>query len=278
LGVTPPLELLWGEADAPADELPPALAELYGGGLGFDRPCLYANFVATIDGTVALPRLPGSLRLIGDERPSDRFVMGLLRAFADAVLVGAGTMRAAPNATWGPERVYPAAADGFAELRERLGTTPHPRVAVMTASGLIDSDHPALAAGALVLTSEHGAAQLAGRVPDAAELVPLGAELTVDPVAAVAELRRRGYRLVLSEAGPTVFGALVGAGLVDELFLTISPFLAGGERSGSRLVLGEGIELLATQRTDARLRSVRRDGDFLFLRYALSEPAESRPS
>jgi len=272
--VTRPLELLWEEEHAPAGELPAGLAELYGGPLGFEGPCLYANFVATIDGTVALPAVPGSLKLIGDERPSDRLVMALLRALADVVLVGAGTMRAAPSATWAPERVYPAAADAFVELRERRGRPPQPRVAVMTASGLIEPGHPALAAGALVLTSEQGAAHLAGRVPEKAEIVALGSELTVDPVAAVAELRRRGYELVLSEAGPTVFGSLVGAGLVDELFLSVSPFLAGGQRPGSRLGLGEGIELLPTQRTGARLRSIRREDDFLFLRYALGEPAE----
>jgi riboflavin biosynthesis pyrimidine reductase len=208
---------------------------------------------------------------VSGRRASDRFVMALLRACADVVLVGSGTMRAAPGATWGPERVFPAAADAFAALRTQLGKPPAPRVAVMTASGLVDPEHAALVAGALVLTSDEGAARLAGRVP-AEQVVSLGGESTVDPEAAIAELRRRGCELILSEAGPAVFGSLVGAGLVDELFLTRSPYLAGGPRPGSRLGLGEGIALLPEQRIEGRVLGIRRDGDFLFCRYRLTEP------
>jgi riboflavin biosynthesis pyrimidine reductase len=274
MGVIEPLELLFEHEGLPSFELPEQLARAYGGPLGFDAPRLYANFVATVDGTVALPGIPQSVKLVSGARESDRFVMALLRACADVVLVGSGTMRAAPGATWGPERVYPAGEEAFAELRGRLGKTPAPGVAIMSASGMIDPEHAAIRAGALVLTSEEGAARLGARVP-ADQLVALGGESTVDPEAAVGELRRRGSSLILSEAGPAVFGSLVGAGLVDELFLTMSPYLAGGQRPGSRLGLGEGIALLPEQRVEARLLSLRRDSDFLFVRYALSAPSHA---
>ena len=61
--------------------------------------------------------------MIADGSEADRFVMGLLRACADAVLVGSKTMLASPKGTWRPERVYPPAAEAFAELRRRLGAS-----------------------------------------------------------------------------------------------------------------------------------------------------------
>lgn len=263
------LDVLY-EADAlPRAGLPSPLCERYGGELGFDEPCLYANFVETIDGTVALPAVEGSNRLISGGSDADRFVMGLLRAFADVVVIGAGTLRASPRSLWRPERVFPDATADFAELRRSLGKPAWPLVAVLTQSGALDPSLPLLEEGALVLTSDHGAAALRGTVPQATEIVALGGEVTVDPGAAVEALRERGHRLICSEAGPAVFGALAAAGLVDELFVTVSPFLAGGDRPGSRLSLGEGISLLPTQRLEGELLSVRRHERHLFLRYRL---------
>src|SRR5258708_33615852 len=102
-------------AGLPQFELPVELERLYGGGIGFDVPCVFANFVETIDGVVAIPELDRSNALIAGGSDADKFVMGLLRACADVVLVGSGTVNASPQGTWRPERVYPAAAEAFAE-------------------------------------------------------------------------------------------------------------------------------------------------------------------
>lgn len=271
------LELLWEAGGLDAFELPDELVERYGGELGFPERSVFANFVSTVDGTVAISDLEQSTGLIGDKRESDRFVMGILRACADVVLIGAGTLRASPKATWQPHRVHRASTEAFAELRRRLGRPEHVEVAVVTASGDIDPAHPVLEAGGVVLTSDRGAERLEGRAPDTATVVPLGGGTTVDPAHVVDALHARGHGRILSEAGPTLFGALVGAGLVDELFLSVSPFLAGGERPGSRLSLAEGMSLLPTQRVRQRLLSVRREDDFLFLRYALGGVEEGEP-
>ena len=264
------LERLFEEPESELLDLPDELGELYGGTFGLRESLVYANFVQTMDGTVAITTLEQSNRLISGGSDADRFVMGLLRACADVVVIGSGTLRASPKALWQPDRVYPAAADAFAELRRRLGRPPETEVAVVTGSGEIDPDHPVLETGALVLTSNQGAAALEGRLPSAATMVPLGGELTVDPVQAIDALRKRGHRRVLSEAGPALFGSFLGAGVVDELFLTVSPFFAGGARAASRLSLGAGVSLLPTQRLEARLTSARRDDSFLFLRYAFA--------
>ena len=123
--------------------------------------------------------------------------------------------------------------------------------------------------GAIVLTTEHGAAHLGGRLPDEAEIAVLPGETEVDVRAAVALLRERGHRRILSEAGPHVFGSLVEAELVDELFLTVSPLLAG-RGSGETYGLVEGAALLPGPTEEARLRSVRLHGAHLFLHYGLS--------
>jgi riboflavin biosynthesis pyrimidine reductase len=262
------LELLFELPGLPRFDLPAELIEAYGGSLGFDRPRLFANFVSTIDGVVAIPDLAQSNKLISNGSESDRFMMGLLRALADAVLIGSGTLRASAQGLWTPERAYPAAAEGLAELRRRLGRPAAPERVVLTGTGSVPASHPLFAEGALVLTTETGAARLDGRLPAASTIESLGNGETVDLRAAVAVLRARGHKLILSEAGPRVFASLLEAKLVDELFLTVSPLIAGLDTT-ERLGLVDGFEALPGERLPGRLLSARRDADHLFLRYEL---------
>ena len=241
---------------------------LYGGPFRLDEPCLFANFVQTIDGVVSIPELPRSNALIAGGSEADRFVMGLLRACADAVLVGSGTMRASPKGTWLPERVYPPAAEAFAELRRRRGRPEQPTVAFVTAGGSLDPTHPALERHAVVLTTTAAAAGLRATVPGSTEIVAVNDGDQVDLPLALGRLRERGYAAILSEGGPTLFGSLLASRLVDELFLTISPLLAGRGLL-PRQALVEGAELLPDARPATRLVSLRRHEQHLFLRYRL---------
>lgn len=253
----------------PELDLPDELRRLYGGGLGFAEPCVVANFVQTVDGVVAIPELARSNALIAAGSRADHFVMGLLRACADAILIGSGTMLGSPRGTWRADRVYPDAADAFAELRRRRGRPEHADVAFVTSGRSFDPTHPILATGALVLTTEAAAADLRASVPAATEVVAVNAAGPVDVAAAVAVLRERGHSLILSEGGPTLFGSLLAGGLVDELFLTVSPLLAG-RGSQPRLGLVEGVELLPGGTEPTEVLSVRRHADHLFLRYGLA--------
>jgi riboflavin biosynthesis pyrimidine reductase len=263
------LELLYEEPGLAEFGLPEELLRLYGGGLGLEGPCLVANFVETIDGVVAIPDVPKSNALVSDSSEADRLVMGLLRARADAILIGSGTLAGSPRGTWRAERVYPAGADAFAELRRMHSLAPQPVVAVVTTGRTLDLGHPLLAEGALLLTTSAGESRLRGALPEATEVVAVNDGERVDLRLALELLRRRGHEVILSEAGPTTFAELVAAGLVDDLFLTISPVLAG--RAGStRFGLAEGIEFLPDSRVGWRLRSARRAGNHLLLRYALS--------
>jgi riboflavin biosynthesis pyrimidine reductase len=257
------LELLWEQAGLPQSELPDELRAFYDGELGFEEPRVYANFVETLDGIVAIPELDRSNALVADESDDDKYLMGMLRAFADVVLVGSGTLLASPKGRWRPAGVYPQAKSAFADLRARRGKAEQPAVAVVTTGASLDVDHPVLA-DAVVLTTAAGALQLAGVVRD---VVAVNDGDWVDLRAALAVLRSRGHALVLAEAGPTTFGGLLAEGLVDELFLTVSPVLAGRLAAGHRLGLVEGVELLPEVRVAPQLASIRRGGEHLFLRY-----------
>lgn len=192
--------------------------------------------------------------------------MGLLRACADVVLIGAGTLRATPGHLWTPAHACPAAADRYAAFRRGQGRAADPRLAVVTARGDVPAGHPALCAGALILTTAAGAGRLRGRLPPACTILDLGDRPELPPADVLAAVRSRGS-MVLIEGGPRLLGQLA-AGLLDELFLTISPVLAGrGDTARPGLVAGR--ELLPGRAEPAELLTVRRHGSYLFLRYAM---------
>jgi riboflavin biosynthesis pyrimidine reductase len=260
----PPIELLFG---APVEaDLPDRLAASYGSGLGLPDEVVYANFVGSLDGIVAIGELGPSSSVISGRDPGDRFVMALLRASADVVLVGAGTFRD-HGGPWTAAVSFPDAAEPLAELRRREGRSPEPPLAVVTASGAVGPKGDGSLEGTIVLTTEKGAAALEGT---GAEVIALGDGDELEGARIVERLRERGFRRILTERGPRLMAELVEAGAVEELFLTFAPVIAGeGDRPGERSTLTPGLELLPHDRRDAVLRSVRRRGSYLFVRYGL---------
>jgi riboflavin biosynthesis pyrimidine reductase len=263
-----PFEVLADDSDGvPVVPLPRQLTRIYGGELALAEDCVFANFVATLDGVVAIPSVSNSNTLIAGDNDADRFLMGVLRAVADVVLIGAGVLRASPTGTWRAESIYPPAADWYAALRANLGLPPSPEIAVLCGWGHIDPDHPVLRGRALVLTSDRGATRLEGQLPESTIVVSLGRRLRFTGDVIIGALRARGHRRILSEAGPHTFGSLLRSEQVDELFLTTSPFLAGDAGEGSRFRLVEEADLFPL--LECRPLSVRRHGAHLFARYAL---------
>jgi riboflavin biosynthesis pyrimidine reductase len=269
--VIEPFSVLAEDGDLPRWDVPDELAELYGDAIGLEEPCVLANFVQSLDGVVAVPRLPRSHAILGDESEADRFMLALLRACADVVLVGSGTLLASPKGTWRIDRAYPPVAGALAELRARRGRPAQPLVVVITSGGSFDPAHPVHEAGTLVLTTNGAAPSLREAVPDASEVVAVNDGDSVDLAVAVELLHERGYSVVLSEAGPSLFGSLLASRLVDELFLTVSSVVAGRAASTTRLGLVEGVELIPQTHIAGQLRSVRRHGSHLFLRYGLGD-------
>ena len=170
-----------------------------------DRPWVMANMVASIDGRAAVRGRTAAL-----SSPADRAVFKLLRALADVVLVGAGTVRA--------ERYGPV-TDGK-----------RPPVAVISRSLDLDWDSPLFSEAARpteVLTCEAADPVRLRLARKTAEVIVAG-DKQVDLRQGLAELAARGHGLVLCEGGPLLLGELVAADMVDELCFTVAPLLAGG--------------------------------------------------
>ena len=151
--------------------LPEELKILYGGDLRFPaldyRPYVIGNFVSTIDGVVSfeIPGKSGGGDISGFNE-ADRFIMGLLRASVDAVIVGAGTLReVAPGHLWLAEYVYPEASERYAQYRQgKLNKPVPPLNVIVSGSGAVDLQRAVFHTGAvktLIITSPKGAELLA---------------------------------------------------------------------------------------------------------------------
>jgi riboflavin biosynthesis pyrimidine reductase len=258
----PALEVLLERSRGALLPLPRGLVERYGDSFAMSEQTLYANFVSSLDGVVALQTEGDSGPIISQHSAADRFVMGILRACADAVIVGAGTFRNALGHLWHADTIYPPGAQMFAEARRGLGLPLHPRLVLVTRSGEIDVEQPA-AADALIVTSADGARKLLARrkhldclvLPDAMPMAEL-----------VKQLHAQGARRLLTEGGPSLFAQFIADGLVDELFLTSAPTLFGRFAGDQRKSLTDGIDLAGAA---FELVSLRVHGSHLFLRYAL---------
>jgi riboflavin biosynthesis pyrimidine reductase len=195
------------------------------------------------------------------------------------VLVGAGTLRASRGSGWTGSGAFPAATAEFAGQRQKLGLHSNPTTLVMTASGEVDLSHPGLSdpsVPVVVAGPDLALERLAGAtLPAHVRLEKIGPDRPVgQEILAVA--RRLGARLVLSEAGPHLAGQLIASGAVDELFLTLSPQLAGRGPAARRLSLIEGTALWPDSPRWLRLLSARQAGDHLFLRYRFEETSDGR--
>jgi riboflavin biosynthesis pyrimidine reductase len=277
------LDLLWqapsqGTGEPRGEGMPVELARRYGGRLAVtlrsDRPTVAANFVSTLDGIVAFGGdLTGGGLVSGFHEP-DRFVMGLLRALADVVLVGAGTLRGSTDHRWTAAHVHPASAVATAAWRRAMGLAPQPTTVIATASGDIPFGHPGLndaRVPVVIATTPSGASRLRraslGRNVSI-EAIGGGTPLSGDDVTALGA--RLGARLIVCEGGPHVLGELVSSDVLDELFLTLAPQVVG-RGDPRRIGLVEGIALSPDDARWHELVSVRRSTDHLFLRYRRRE-------
>lgn len=286
------LDVLWQEPDAEVSVSdtsralaePMSLVRFYGGPLSIalrtDRPTIVANFVSTLDGVVSFaePGAAGGGPISGSFGP-DRRLMGLLRAMSDAVLVGAGTVRAARRGGWTARDVDPSLAADYTRARRRLGLAPQPTTVVVTGTGDIDTGHRGLAqpdVPVVILTTTRGLAAFpAGAANERLHLVVAG-EREVETAAVVADLHARGARLAVCEGGPHLLGRLLADGVIDELFLTIAPQIAGRAADKPRLALVEEQAFSVVGAPWSSLVSVRRAGSHLFLRYRFDSTRKER--
>jgi riboflavin biosynthesis pyrimidine reductase len=218
-------------------------------------PRVRVNFISSLDGAASSGGLSGALGV-----PADKRVFDLLRRLCDVVLVGAGTVRA--------EGYGPMVMDDHqVAWRRSAGLADHPVFAIV--SGRLDLDPTSriftdAPVRAIVITTGASSPVKRADLAKVADVIVCGDD-TLDAAAVVAALAERGLPQVHCEGGPSLFGALSAAGIVNELCLTLSPSLVGGD--AGRILAG-GVPNDAP--LGLSLAQVLRSRDALLLRYMLA--------
>jgi 5-amino-6-(5-phosphoribosylamino)uracil reductase len=189
-----------------------------------DRPFVAMNFAATVDGRATIAGVSGP---IGSS--TDTAMLAGLRTRFDAVMIGAGTMRA--------ERYgRPVTSREKRERRERIGLAREPLMVIVSGRLDLPWDAPLFTEdGSRVLVFTASEVEPPETTADVRVVRHAGA---VDLVEALRHLRREaGVRALLSEGGPRLHAQMQAGGVVDDLFLTIAPKLSGG--TAPRIIEGD---------------------------------------
>ncbi|MFS2280588.1 pyrimidine reductase family protein [Microbacterium sp. OR21] len=245
-----PIDRLWPDPESALDDDALLAATRFPDGGSWMR----VNFVSSLDGAATRDGVSGGL---GDD--ADRRLFALLRRPADVVLVGAGTLR---DEQYEGLRVD----DASVAWREARGMPAHPTLAMISRSLSLDPASPLFADAPvrpIVYTTASAPAARREALQQVADVVTAG-ETDAEPRRIRDDLTARGLRRIHAEGGPHVFGALLAAGVVDALHLTLAPTLEAGD--AGRIVRGEAAGDLPSH---ARLATVLRAGDELLLHYVL---------
>jgi riboflavin biosynthesis pyrimidine reductase len=223
----------------PAQELPlPGLYlahDLRRAAAGLERPLVYANFVASLDGRIAVSGPTGSGLVVPKQVANSRDwrLFQELAVQADVVISSGRYLRDyASGHAQEILRVYddPQFAD-LAHWRDQQGLSPQPDIAVISAS--LDFPIPeALLAGGrrvVIFTTEQADRQRVRELENHAGQVVVAGEQSVTGDRLVAVLAGLGYRAIYSASGPKVLHLLLAAGVLDRLYLTLANRLLGGD-------------------------------------------------
>jgi riboflavin biosynthesis pyrimidine reductase len=248
-------EVAAGEPGTPAAASLLAGLYAYPPGASARQPWVRANMIASADGAASLDGKSGGLG-----GPADRLLFGVQRALADVILVGAGTARAE---SYGPARPSPLLA------RQRQGRPATPAIAVLSARLDLDLTAPLLTqappdARTILLTTEAAPADRRAAAAAHAQVIVAGAG-RVAAGQAISALAGLGHARILCEGGPGLLGQIAAGGLLDELCLTVSPVLAGGQ--AGRILAGGPAGPAADLPEALALACVLADGPYLFCRY-----------
>lgn len=245
-----PLEQIFPAQRAdPSDE---QLLELYSAGRT-RSPWVSFNFVASVDGAASLNGLSGQLG-----NPTDQRIFHLLRRHADVIVVGAQTIRAEG---YGGNLIN---TEGR-HWRLARGMSAHPPVAIVSGTLNLDPSHEVFTRAPvrpLVVTLGSAPQKRREELSQVADVV-LAGEAELDVKLLLAELEKRGMHQIHSEGGPTLLGSFQGADAVDELALTLSPFLVGGPA-------GRISHTPEQHQQGMSLAHILREDSMLFLRYLRS--------
>lgn len=216
-------------------------------------PFLRVNFVMSADGAATLGERSGGL---GGE--TDRMAMEVLRMMSDVVIVGAGTVRAEGYGGLG-------LSEEATIWRREHGLSPHPLLTIVSDDLDLTPDMSVFTSAEqppMVVTHEAASRSCAQALEPVADVVRVGTS-HVDIAGLRTLLTARGYTRLLCEGGPHLFGSLIEAGIVDELCLTLSPTLVGGQATRIAVTDAE------VERSLRLAHALVDDDGFVLLRYGV---------
>lgn len=240
---------------------------MLGGPAPRTAPWLALCLVSSLDGSVTLGNVSGGLG-----GPADHRALGRVRDACDVILVGAGTVR---------DESYPPYPGGSGRQQRRVakGLAARPPIAMVTRTGDLPAGHPLVADPerppiVIVAGSDADAARAALAPTPAGPAIRwiVAGDAVLDWRSALDGLAALGLPRISCEGGPGINGALLEAGLIDEVFLTLAPTLVGGD--GLRLTSAQG----PAERTELTLVSALVHGSELLLRYRRDVSASAAAS
>jgi len=268
-----PFTTLFDEQEQSGTPLPEAFAQIYSSwplpAPHNERPFTYVNFVMSHDGRVSFnePGHGGGGDISRRDR-HDRWLMGLLRARADAVLVGGSSIVAAGNHVWTPQAVFHEDKHAWEMLRAHEGRAPVPLLVVLTRSGEVPQHAPALRNAdlpVLIATTTNGEARAREILGERAWVRYFTTGHSLDQPAVMGRLGGEGVQTLLCEGGPQIHASLLKDALIDDAFVTISPIIVGEDHEHERPSLIEGAAFSVDQPPQLRLLSLHRHGSYLYL-------------
>jgi len=281
-----PYECLFDDASDSGLSLPQHLQAIYGSDWALPQPegrtYTYSNFVVSHDGRISFNE-PGHYGgdAVSGHNAHDTWLMALLRARADAIIVGDTTLKLEPTHIWTHQFIFPDTMELFHELRRSEGRSRYPLQVFLSLDGAINWDAAVLASNeydVVIATTHDGAARIDRERPEASRVEVISKNCnTVDLQELESELRRRySVRSLLVEGGPSAYGSAIAARIIDEEFLTLSPLVVGNDRNAgkNRPGLLEGLAFSPGSAIRMAPLSVRRNGDYLFVRSRVIYPDE----
>lgn len=273
-----PYVCLFDEATDEGLSLPESIQEDYGGDwvlpVGDDSTYAYSNFVLSHDGRISFNE-PGHLGGgdVSGFNQHDTWLMALLRARADAVMVGDNTLRLEPEHVWTHQYIFPDTTEIFDSLRSSEQRATFPLQVFLSIDGNINWDAAVFASPdyhSIIATTQEGAARVKSDARSRGTVDVIAQEgSSVDIAKLVVTLRRDfGVHSLLIEGGPRAYGSAVKDGVIVDEFLTWSPIVVGSDNSEGRFrpCLLDGIAYTPDNAVRMVPLSVRRSGDYLFLR------------
>lgn len=225
------------------------------------RPYVILNMVASVDGAISVDGVTAPL-----SSGTDKAIFFHLRELADAVLVGAGTVRAE---NYGPVQIAAEVQD----LRQGRGQQPRPPLVIASRSLSFDWAARAFSTDAplpILLVPDDADPDRLHTASERADIVAAGTGV-VDLAGALGSLRDRGVQVLLCEGGPSLNTELVAADLVDEICLTVAPWLAAASNPTGIVATLPGLPALRLRLAHAFERD-----DFLYLRYLVDRSASTQ--